>query len=76
MEKVNDITIDGKPIEIQKDKPIPRFVFYNGTEEVILLEAGKFFWKGEEVTDAHKVYERFNDWLTQTENYEHNRGNH
>lgn len=34
-----------------------------GYEEVIRIEHGKFYWKGEEVEDAHNVYERFNNWL-------------
>jgi len=31
--------------------------------EIMRIEKGKFFWKGEEVQDTQKVYERFNDWL-------------
>lgn len=34
-------------------------------KEIMKISEGKFYWKGEEVTDAHQVYERFNEWLTQ-----------
>lgn len=34
---------------------------------VMWIKEGKFFWKGEEVTDKYKVYERFNEWLSKAE---------
>lgn len=37
------------------------------TEEIMKIEKGKFFWKGEEVEDRYEVYERFNEWLTLSE---------
>jgi len=37
-------------------------------EEIIRIEEGKFFFKGEEVVDKYQVYERFNDWLKLAEN--------
>lgn len=35
----------------------------NPAEELIRLSKGKFFWKGKEVKDINKIYERFNEWL-------------
>lgn len=32
-------------------------------KEIIKITEGKFYWKGKEVKDIHKVYERFNEWL-------------
>jgi len=26
---------------------------------LIVLEKGKFFWKGEEIEDVHEIYEKF-----------------
>ena len=34
-----------------------------GGEEVIRMVPGKFFYRGEEVEDAQKVYEAFCEWL-------------
>jgi len=31
--------------------------------KMIKLEEGKFFWKGEEVKDTKKIYERFCKWM-------------
>ncbi len=42
--------------------------FEINSEPIMLLSKGKFFWKGKEVKDIHKVYERFNEWLTKAEN--------
>ena len=36
-------------------------------EYIMKISQGKFFWKGKEVKDVHKIYERFNDWLTRAE---------
>jgi len=33
-------------------------------EEVLKLEKGKFIFKGEEVKDVNKVYERFCEWMS------------
>ena len=45
------------------EKP-PSIVFSSHTEdELIRLEKGKFFWKGQEVDDKNKVYERFSEWM-------------
>ena len=32
--------------------------------ELIKLSKGKFYWKGEEVEDKQKVYERFCEWMS------------
>ena len=32
-------------------------------KEIIRISKGKFYWKGKEIDDVHKVYERFNKWL-------------
>lgn len=37
--------------------------FYTGSEVVIRLEKGYFWYKGERIEDIHKVYDRFNEWL-------------
>ena len=34
---------------------------------MIKLSEGKFYWKGEEVTDKEKVYERFCEWMGHAE---------
>jgi len=39
-------------------------------EVLIKMEEGKFFWKGQEVKDAHRVYERFTEWLDATKKKE------
>ena len=39
------------------------FTDSNGIE-LIRMAQGKFYWKGKEVKDTKKVYERFNTWLT------------
>ncbi len=33
------------------------------TEELIKLAKGKFYWKGKEVKDVNKIYERFSQWM-------------
>lgn len=56
-EKLGDIDA-GKAITFEVGKP---------AEVLIKLVPGKFFWKGEEVTDTEKVYERFCEWLKRSE---------
>lgn len=38
--------------------------------EIIKLSKEGFFYRGEKVEDVHNVYERFNEWLSKTEQYE------
>ena len=49
-----------------KDAPEISFMSPNN-KEAIRIKKGKFYWKGQEVKDKYKVYERFNEWLKQTE---------
>ncbi len=37
------------------------------TIELLRLSKDGFFYKGEKVEDIHNVYERFNEWLTKSE---------
>lgn len=39
----------------------------NQTKELIRLEKGKFFWKGKEIKDVNKIYERFSEWMNMAE---------
>lgn len=36
-------------------------------KEIMRLEKGKFFWKGQEVKDVNKIYERFSKWMDMAE---------
>ena len=38
-----------------------------GEGELIRLEKGKFFWKGKEIKDTNKIYERFSEWMAMAE---------
>lgn len=49
-------------IKFQDNEPYS-FVFMDRDQELIRLTSGKFFWKGEEVTDTEKVYERFCEFM-------------
>ncbi len=54
----------GKDNYLGIGNPDPAIIFHGeGGEEIIKIQKGKFFWKGQEVEDVHQVYERFNDWL-------------
>lgn len=55
-----ELKLDGS---LEKSRSI---IFSAGepSEEMIRLEPGKFFWKGKEVKDINKIYERFSEWMT------------
>jgi hypothetical protein len=36
-------------------------------QEFIKISPDGFFYKGEKIDDVHNVYERFNEWLKQSE---------
>jgi hypothetical protein len=36
---------------------------------IIKISKEKFYWRGKEVKDTKKVYERFNEWLTMAEHH-------
>jgi len=42
-----------------------KIVFYikEYEEPLILIKKGKFYWKGKEVKDVDKIYERFCRWF-------------
>jgi hypothetical protein len=44
-------------------KPEERIVFSLGEDEVIVLEKGYFYYRGERIDDINQVYERFVEWL-------------
>ncbi len=60
---------DNKPITIKASESIgigtidPKFKFCFTGEVIIEITKGKFYWRGKEVKDKYKVYERFNEWL-------------
>lgn len=37
--------------------------FIDDGEIIIEISDGKFFFKGEELKDVYRVYQRFNEWL-------------
>ena len=41
----------------------PRITFTDGKEEVMILEKGFFFYRGEKIRDTNQAYERFCEWL-------------
>lgn len=47
--------------------PTLSFSLVNKSEPTLVMKEGKFIWKGQEVKDVHKIYERFNEWLTKAE---------
>lgn len=53
--------------EVAPGDSLGSIFFRVGSEELIRLEKGKFFWKGEEVSDAHQVYEKFREFLSEAE---------
>lgn len=42
------------------------FHYKDESKPVIKITKDKFYWKDEEVEDIHNVYERFNEWLSNT----------
>jgi|WetSurSiteA1Bulk_404760.scaffolds.fasta_scaffold41170_1 hypothetical protein len=56
-------------IEMRKQFIIPpkdKIVFYTDDVEVIRLENGYFYYRGEQIEDVHLVYDRFVDWINKT----------
>lgn len=54
----------------KKQNPTISFTVTDGSGSPIVvmkIEKGKFYWKGEEVEDKYKIYERFNEWMSQAE---------
>ena len=60
-----------KETMIGKKSTTSKFIFWaeeNGKEtEILRISKGKFYWKGQEVKDRYKIYERFNKWLKMAE---------
>ena len=58
-------------IGIGSEHPSSPISFYSDEEgknkEIMKLEKGSFFWKGEEVKDVNKIYERFSEWMNKSE---------
>jgi hypothetical protein len=50
-------------LEIRNPLAPHTITFQTNGDEIIKITEGKFYWKGEEVEDAHEVYERLNEWL-------------
>lgn len=51
-------------INMNKEHANPSITFWDSNiEPIIVINKGKFIWKGEEVEDVHNIYERFNEWL-------------
>ena len=55
------LVLTGKPVQENTIR------FYAKQEEVIRLSEGRFYFRGEEVEDKYKVYERFHEWLKMVE---------
>jgi len=49
--------------EINENKGELSFYFNNEKEPILVISKGKFIWKGKEIKDTKKIYERFNEWL-------------
>ena len=49
--------------------PIPSIVLEVDDVEMIRMEHGKFFYLGQQIDDAHQVYERFKEWLDAAEHH-------
>jgi|GEM_PF-6075872 len=57
---------DKKEMSVLKISKKPEMLFF-GTEPkeaVMRIAKGKFFWKGKEVKDVNKIYERFSEWMS------------
>ena len=54
-------------IKLDEQNANPKIVFTAGkpphSEEILRLEKGKFFYKGKEIEDINKIYERFSEWM-------------
>jgi hypothetical protein len=60
----------GNKIKTFKIEPGAGEIFFtieNDPNPIMVISKGKFIWKGKEVKDIHKIYERFNEWLTEAE---------
>jgi hypothetical protein len=44
------------------------FCLKNEDKPIMKISKGKFYWKNEEIEDIYNIYERFNEWLSKTEN--------
>ena len=60
--KKNKISIR-KDKEGLKDPEITQIAFTIEGENVMVLTREKFYWKGEEITDAEQCYKRFCEFL-------------
>ncbi len=55
-------------LKTEPDDPNTIYFRWDDTNEVILrISKEGFYYRGELVEDIHKVYERFNEWLTKIE---------
>ena len=59
-----------KEIKVEeKPKVVAEISFFAPTskEAIMTITKGKFIWKGKEVKDTNKIYERFSEWLAMAE---------
>lgn len=52
-------------LNISEEYKKPSISFYenDSIEAIMIIKEGKFIWKGQEIEDIYKIYEKMNQWL-------------